>query len=160
MFLDVRSLSLEAIIERLEDGQIGHDDLFDLGTMLWQALFASPEIERRYLACQTEAGSTKGIRIKLNIESPDLMVLPWEYLYDPESQTFPALSPRTQLTFVDVLQRAAASGVAQFVIATHSPILLSATDSTIYSFDVSPVSAVRYEETDQYRVYKEFLTAR
>jgi hypothetical protein len=98
MLLDVRSLSLDAIIERLGNGQIDHDDLHDLGTMLWQAVFASPEIERRYLVCRAEAGTAKGIRIKLNIESPDLMVLPWEYLYDPELQTFPALSPRTPIT--------------------------------------------------------------
>jgi hypothetical protein len=98
MPLDVRSLSLEAIIERLEKTQVRHDALQDLGTILWQAVFSSPEIERRYLACQAEAGTRKGLRLKLSIESPDLMVLPWEYLYDPGSQTFPALSPRTPIT--------------------------------------------------------------
>jgi hypothetical protein len=98
MVLDPRSLALQAIVQRLERDQIGREDLFNLGAMLWQAIFASPEIGRRYVACQAEAGTQKGIRLKLNIESPDLMGLPWEYLYDPESQTFPGLSPRTPIT--------------------------------------------------------------
>ncbi len=98
VLLDVRSPALRALIERLETGCPAADDLGTLGGMLWQSLFASPDIERRYLACQTEAGQRKGIRLKLTIESPDLMNLPWEYLYDPDGQTFPALSPRTPIT--------------------------------------------------------------
>jgi CHAT domain-containing protein len=82
----------------MEQNQAEPNDVYNLGGMLWQAIFGSTGIERRYVACQAEAGTQKGIRIKLTIESPDLMNLPWEYLYDPESQTFPALSPRTPIT--------------------------------------------------------------
>lgn len=98
VLLDVRSQTLKVLVERLEQSCPAPDDLHVLGVMLWQALFVSPEVERRYVACQAEAGTQKGIRLKLNIESPDLTNLPWEYLYDPESQTFPALSPRTPIT--------------------------------------------------------------
>jgi hypothetical protein len=90
--------SLHGIVERLESNRIHRDDLQKLGTALWRAIFSSPDIERRYVACQAEAGTEKGIRFKLNIEPSELMQLPWEYLYDPDSQTFPALSPRTPIT--------------------------------------------------------------
>mgnify|MGYP000237188554 CR=1 FL=1 len=98
LILDVRSLALKALLARLHENRVEPDDLRTLGAMLWQALFTSPDVERRYVACQAEAGPRKGVRIKLDIESPDLMALPWEYLYDPETQNFPALSPRTPVT--------------------------------------------------------------
>ncbi|MBN1933685.1 MAG: CHAT domain-containing protein, partial [Anaerolineae bacterium] len=98
LLLDVRSLAIKALLARLHENRLAPDDLRTLGAMLWQAIFTSPDVERRYVACQAEAGLRKGIRIKLDIESPDLMSLPWEYLYDPESQSFPALSPRTPIT--------------------------------------------------------------
>ena len=96
--LDVQDPKLWAQIRRLEHNEVNPDDLRDLGTTLWRALFSAPDIERRYSACHAEAINRKGIRIKLEIEPPTLAALPWEYLYDPESQTFPALSPRTPVT--------------------------------------------------------------
>ena len=96
--LDVEDPTLWAQIRRLEQNRVNPDDLRNLGTTLWKAIFSSPDIERRYVACQAEAGTRKGIRLKLDIEPPALAVLPWEYLYDPESLTFPALSPRTPIT--------------------------------------------------------------
>jgi hypothetical protein len=96
--LDAQGKDVVAIVKRLQDNRIQREDLVKLGTALWQAVFASPEVERRYAACQAEAGTTKGIRLKLDIEAPELMQLPWEYLYDPGAQTFPALSPRTPVT--------------------------------------------------------------
>jgi hypothetical protein len=98
MPLDVRSRSLKALLARMARNEAKKEDLHTLGGLLWQAIFSSAEIERRYVACQAEAGTKKGIRLKLTIESPELMDLPWEYLFDPESQTFPALSPRTPIT--------------------------------------------------------------
>jgi hypothetical protein len=96
--LEVGSPDLQEMIERLEGNEIRRDDLQKLGAKLWEAVFSSADVERRYVACQAEAGTRKGIRIKLNIGPPELMRLPWEYLYDPDSQTFPALSPRTPIT--------------------------------------------------------------
>ena len=68
-----------------------------------------------------------------------------------------ALSPKTQLQLLDVFTNMAADGHAQFIIATHSPILLSCHGATIYSFDRIPIAPVRYEETDHYRIYKRFM---
>ena len=76
------------------------------------------------------------------------------YLLD-EPET--ALSPRSQLELLDLLQTMSAAGHAQFIIATHSPILLACPGARLCSFDHIPVRHVRYEETDHYRIYRDFL---
>ncbi len=78
------------------------------------------------------------------------------YLMD-EPET--ALSPRTQVDLLRLLSRLAKRGRAQFIIASHSPILMSCPNAAIYSFDASPIRTVRYEETDHYRLYKRFMEA-
>jgi predicted ATPase len=84
------------------------------------------------------------------------LVLEGIYLLD-EPET--ALSPRTQLEFAALLEEAGKRGDAQFIVATHSPILLSSPGATILSFDTAPVSELRYEETEHYRVYRELFAA-
>ena len=79
------------------------------------------------------------------------------YLLD-EPET--ALSPRTQIELLDLLAKMTAAGHAQFIIATHSPILLSCPVATIYSFDQVPIVPVPYEQTDHYRLYKDFMADR
>jgi predicted ATPase len=79
------------------------------------------------------------------------------YLLD-EPET--ALSPKTQLELLDLLMRMSALGHAQFIIATHSPILLGCPDAVIYSFDHVPLRQVEYEETEHYRIYRSFLQDR
>jgi predicted ATPase len=46
---------------------------------------------------------------------------------------------------------------AQFVIATHSPMLLAFPGARIYSFDRLPVSAVAYEDLDHVNLTRAFL---
>lgn len=76
------------------------------------------------------------------------------YLLDePEN----ALSPRSQLRLLSVLTAAAGSGSVQFIIATHSPILLACPGARIYSFDRCPIETVAYEETDHCRIYRAFM---
>ncbi len=76
------------------------------------------------------------------------------YLMD-EPET--ALSPKSQLALLKVLKEMSDAGHAQFIIASHSPILLAYPDATIYSFDGAPVKQVKYEETEYYQVYKDFM---
>jgi len=78
------------------------------------------------------------------------------FLDEPET----ALSPRSQLALLDVLRENGHTGHAQFIIATHSPILLAFEDAKIYSFDHSPASVIAYRDTDHYRLYKRFLLER
>jgi predicted ATPase len=79
------------------------------------------------------------------------------YLLDePEN----ALSPKMQLELLRLIRMFAARGDAQFIIATHSPILLACPEADILSFDQIPIQKVEYENTDYYRIYKDFLNNR
>jgi len=78
------------------------------------------------------------------------------FLDEPET----ALSPKSQLELLKVIREMSQAGHAQFIIATHSPILLAIPDVTIYSFDSVPVKQIDYEETEYYRIYKDFMTDR
>ena len=71
-----------------------------------------------------------------------------------------ALSPKRQLELLKLLKEMSKAGHAQFIIASHSPILLALPDATIYSFDHFPIKQVDYEETDYYQIYKDFLNDR
>jgi predicted ATPase len=76
------------------------------------------------------------------------------YLLDePEA----ALSPKRQLSFLALIHELEKSGKAQFIIASHSPILLSYPGAVIYSFDQKPIKKVQYEETDHYQITRDFL---
>ena len=80
------------------------------------------------------------------------------YLLD-EPET--ALSPRSQLELLQVLNdMGKKAGHAQFIIASHSPILLACPGATIYSFDAVPVREISYEETEHYRIYHRFMKDR
>jgi predicted ATPase len=78
------------------------------------------------------------------------------FLDEPEA----ALSPASQIKFLKLLQRVVAGGQAQFIIATHSPILLAYPDAQIFSFEGNNIEEVAYEDTAHYRIYKQFFTDR
>ena len=70
-----------------------------------------------------------------------------------------ALSPQRQLTlFIQIVKMAAAG--SQFIIATHSPILLGIPDAEILSFDDGSVTACEYEDTESYQVMEMFINNR
>jgi predicted ATPase len=71
-----------------------------------------------------------------------------------------ALSPRSQLALLELLTETSAKDHAQFIIATHSPILLACPRALIYSFDYSTVRQILYEETEHYKIYRDFLENR
>ena len=77
-------------------------------------------------------------------------------LDEPEA----ALSPSSQIKFLKLLKQLEAGGHAQFIIATHSPILLAYPGAQIFSFDSSHITEVGYEETTHYQLYKQFFTDR
>ncbi|MGD2144654.1 MAG: AAA family ATPase [Anaerolineae bacterium] len=79
------------------------------------------------------------------------------YLLDePEA----ALSPTSQVRFVKLLQHLEAEGRAQFIMVTHSPILLAYPGAQIFSFDSERITEVTYEQTTHYKIYKQFFTDR
>jgi predicted ATPase len=75
-----------------------------------------------------------------------------------EPQT--ALSPKSQLELLKILREMGDAGHAQFIIATHSPILLACPGAHILSFDRIPVQTINYEETEHYKIYKSFMEDR
>ena len=78
------------------------------------------------------------------------------YLFDePEA----ALSPQRQLTLLAEIDCCAKAG-AQFIIVTHSPILLGLPDAQILCFDNGRIHPCAYEETDSYRVTEMFINHR
>jgi predicted ATPase len=76
-------------------------------------------------------------------------------LDEPEA----ALSPQRQLAFLGILHSLAARRVAQFVIATHSPILLSLPGSKVVSLEGGRLETVDYRDTEHYRLTRSFLEA-
>lgn len=78
------------------------------------------------------------------------------YLLDePEA----ALSPQRQLALLRSMVEATRQG-AQFIVASHSPILLGIPGARIYSFDDGEVRPVPYEETSSYQVTELFINNR
>ena len=87
---------------------------------------------------------------------PDLQRILQRYLFDePEA----ALSPQRQLTLLMQIYSCAKEG-AQFIIVTHSPILLGIPDADIYCFDDGRIHLCEYEETESYRVTEMFINNR
>jgi predicted ATPase len=75
------------------------------------------------------------------------------YLLDePEA----ALSPQSQLGLIAMIC-ASVLDTSQFIIATHSPILLAYPNAKIYSFDSAPVAAVTYDELEHVTLTRAFL---
>ena len=75
------------------------------------------------------------------------------YLLDePEA----ALSPARQLTLLARMHQLVQQG-SQFIIATHSPILMAYPDAVILGLGENGLSPVRYEDTEHYLLTRQFL---
>jgi predicted ATPase len=75
------------------------------------------------------------------------------YLMDePEA----ALSPRRQLAFLMRMDELVKQG-SQFVIATHSPIILAFPRARLFQFGENGIEETRYEDTEHYQVTRDFL---
>ncbi|MCL6345576.1 AAA family ATPase [Pectobacterium carotovorum subsp. carotovorum] len=75
------------------------------------------------------------------------------YLLDePEA----ALSPTRQLTALARIHQLVNAG-CQFIIATHSPIMLAYPNSVIYQFDENGIQQVAWKDTEHYQITRQFL---
>jgi len=68
-----------------------------------------------------------------------------------------ALSPTSQLAFLSILMESARDRGCQFLIATHSPMLMAMPDATILSCDGGPLRAVPYGEVEHVNLTRDFL---
>lgn len=110
------------------------------------------DMERRY-GVDLDANSHGQSFLKL-FESrfvPDGLYL----LDEPEAP----LSPQSQLALISMIGDMVRDR-GQFIIATHSPILLGFPGATIYSFDRTPAERVAYEELEHVVITRDFLNGR
>jgi len=76
------------------------------------------------------------------------------YLMDePEA----ALSPQRQIAFLGAMHELV-QREAQFIIATHSPIIMAYPNALIYKFSSSGIRPIEYRDTEHYRVTHAFLS--
>ena len=75
------------------------------------------------------------------------------FIFDePES----ALSPSRQIEFLKLLRRMDQSGIVQVIMATHAPILMAYPEAQLLRLTKDGLAPVRVEETDHYRLMREF----
>lgn len=74
-------------------------------------------------------------------------------LDEPEA----ALSPQRQLSLMIIIHEMCKNPDAQFIIATHSPIILAYPHATIYSCDENILTKIAYTDTQHYQITKQFL---
>jgi len=77
-------------------------------------------------------------------------------LDEPEA----ALSPQRQLSFLVSLDELVRRNDCQFIIATHSPIILAYPQATIYALGPDGIAKTTYEETEHYALTRDFLMNR
>ena len=74
-------------------------------------------------------------------------------LDEPEA----ALSPQHQLAFMRIIHQLTKSGQAQFIIATHSPMLLCYPEADVISVAESALQRIDYRDSEHYRLTTDFL---
>lgn len=67
-----------------------------------------------------------------------------------------ALSPSRQMAALSAIHQLV-ENKSQFIIATHSPILLAYPRAKIYLFSECGINEVKYEDTEHYSITKDFL---
>lgn len=75
-------------------------------------------------------------------------------LDEPEA----ALSPQRQLALLAAIDRLVREEDAQFIISTHSPILIACPNADIYELTEDDIRRAAYHETENFRVMKEFVS--
>jgi predicted ATPase len=74
-------------------------------------------------------------------------------LDEPES----ALSPNNLLSFLIIINKLITDWKAQFLIATHSPILLTYPWADVFSLNKQSIRKVKYHETECFSFTKDFI---
>lgn len=109
------------------------------------------EMEARYGADPDAASHGEAF---LNLFGQRLVPSGLFLLDEPEA----ALSPQSQLGLLAMIRNALEKG-SQFVIATHSPILMATPGARILTFDHPPVSPIAFEEVEAVTLVRDFLNA-
>ena len=76
-------------------------------------------------------------------------------LDEPEA----ALSPQRQLTLLAIMHDLVEGKGSQFIIATHSPILMAYPNATLYRLGTEGIAPIAYEDTEHYTITRDFLNS-
>ncbi|TIQ30594.1 MAG: ATP-binding protein [Mesorhizobium sp.] len=75
-------------------------------------------------------------------------------LDEPES----ALSPTRQIELLKLLQRMERSGIAQVIMATHSPLLMACPNARLFRISRFGLDATDFHDTDHFRMMRDFCS--
>ncbi len=84
-------------LEVIEARETDIDTLAQIGDFLFDALFADDILLLYRQSLAVVHGQESRLRVRLHIEPPALAALPWEFLHDAETASFPAIAPETAL---------------------------------------------------------------
>ena len=129
------------------------ESFFNLANYLDQmAEFAGPEAYKPYGGVSLHAqshGESFFSFFQHRIRSGGFFILD-----EPEA----ALSPQRQLSLLVIMHQLLKNSDTQFLIATHSPILLAFPGAIIYSCDGDALCPMSYTQTAHYQIMKGFLS--
>lgn len=147
----MRAELLGRVAELEDEYRVQDRSAYALGLATGPARSSLADMERRY-GVDLDANSHGQSFLKLFQArfAPQGLYL----LDEPEAP----LSPQSQLALLTMLVDMVAEG-GQFVIATHSPILLAFPGADIYTFDELPPRLVPYAELEHVRLTRDFLNA-
>ena len=138
----------QATLDRMDDEYADRSE-YAKGLAMGPLKASMAEMDRRYGADPDARSHGEAF---LNFFQERLVPRGLYLLDEPEA----ALSPQRQLTLLAMMFDLVGDG-AQFIISTHSPLLLAFPGARIYSFDESPIAPVAWEETDHVRLTRDFL---
>ncbi|MEO5816217.1 MAG: AAA family ATPase [Gemmatimonadaceae bacterium] len=139
--------------QRIADLEVEYEDrsAWAKGLAMGPARASLADMERRYGAdLDANSHGQSFLRLFQSRFVPGGLYL----LDEPEAP----LSPQSQLALMVMIQDMLQQD-AQFIIATHSPILLAFPGATIYSFDSVPAAQVPYDELEHVVLTRNFLNA-
>jgi predicted ATPase len=149
-FLSATRAEFEARLEQLDTDYVDRSS-HALSLAKGPVRTSLREMERRYgIDLDTNSHGESFLRVFQHRFVPDGLYL----LDEPEAP----LSPQSQLALLAMIGDMVKQG-GQFVIATHSPILLAFPGAQIVSFDGGEVVEARYDELEHVRVTRDFLNA-
>ena len=157
---------IEAILQKLIAKQNCDIDSFEVKELVGEYGFVMKQLaqikeEKGFMMAQTQYYRNEQIKPMIDEKYGEgasdffaqAMGADGVYIFDePEA----ALSPQRQLTLLINIYRCAQEG-AQFIIVSHSPILLGMPDAEIFSFDNGTIHPCQYEDTDSYVITKTFV---
>lgn len=143
--------------KRLKYGEtVKFNGMEDYDALRLQVMARSGSLSRREFLRRTA-----GTEVKLNSNGETALAyfeqkLRNDTLYcldEPEN----SMSPRMQLELQRMLEEMARYCGCQFIIATHSPFLLSMDGARIYDLDAEPAEVRNWWELENIRIYREFF---